>query len=107
MEESKITRAQYDAMDRHEKMMSISLLGLFESRDLMIDSDHFNRLIGETVQVSARVEGLVTMLDKYDAGTLDFTPTCPIELLKHQRDVMLEYRNILIHRISLEEGTER
>ena len=31
------------------------------------------------------------MLVKYDAGTLDFTPSCPIELLKHQAKMMGQY----------------
>lgn len=107
MERSNITAEQYNAMDRHEKMMAISQLTLFESKDLMMCADHYDRLIGETVQVSCRVEGLVTMLEKYKAGKLDFTPTCPIELLEEQRDAMITYRNILIHRLSLEEGAER
>ncbi len=35
------------------------------------------------------------MLVKYDAGTLEFKPTCPIELLRKQKATMGEYLNIL------------
>lgn len=42
------------------------------------------------------------MLVRYDAGTLDFKPTCPIELLKEQEIVMNEYMRILEIRAEIE-----
>lgn len=42
------------------------------------------------------------MLVKYDAGTLDFKPTCPVELLKQQEIVMSEYMRILEIRAQME-----
>ena len=42
------------------------------------------------------------MLVKYDAGKLDFTPTCPIDLLRKQASVMGEYLYILETRAVIE-----
>ena len=42
------------------------------------------------------------MIVKYEAGTLDFTPTCPIELLKEQASYMGKYLYILEVRAQLE-----
>lgn len=42
------------------------------------------------------------MLVKFDAGTLDFKPTCPVELLKQQEIVMSEYMRILEIRAQME-----
>ena len=45
------------------------------------------------------------MLIKYDAGTLEFQPTCPIELLRKQKSTMGEYLNILEIRAEIEKVT--
>lgn len=45
------------------------------------------------------------MLVKYDAGTLEFKPTCPIELLRKQKSTMGEYLNILEIRAEIEKVT--
>lgn len=45
------------------------------------------------------------MLVKYDAGTLEFKPTCPIELLRKQKATMGEYLNILEIRAEIEKVT--
>lgn len=42
------------------------------------------------------------MLVRYDAGTLDFKPTCPVELLRQQEIVMSEYMRILEIRAQME-----
>ena len=42
------------------------------------------------------------MLVRYDAGTLDFKPTCPVELLRQQEIVMSEYMRILEIRAQIE-----
>lgn len=42
------------------------------------------------------------MLVKFDAGTLDFKPTCPVELLRQQENVMSEYMRILEIRAQME-----
>lgn len=42
------------------------------------------------------------MLVRYDAGTLDSKPTCPVELLRQQEIVMSEYMRILEIRAQIE-----
>ena len=42
------------------------------------------------------------MIVKYDAGTLDFKPTCSIDLLRRQKAIMGEYLNILEIRAEIE-----
>ena len=49
-----------------------------------------------------RYNKLHRMIVKYDAGTLDFEPTCPIDLLRRQKAVMGEYLNILEIRAEIE-----
>lgn len=58
---------------------------------LMSSSDYKDRFKAEYWQTKIRYEKLHQMLVKYDAKTLDFTPTCPIELLKRQCSHMGQY----------------
>lgn len=43
------------------------------------------------------------MLVKYDANKLEFTPTCPIDLLRKQASVMGQYLYILETRAVIED----
>lgn len=69
---------------------------------LMESDDYKNRFIAEYIQTKIRYEKLHKMIVKYEAGTLDFTPTCPIELLKEQASYMGKYLYILEVRAQLE-----
>ena len=60
------------------------------------------RFIEEYNELKNRKIKLHKMLVKYDAGTLDFKPTCPVELLKQQEIVMSEYMRILEIRAQME-----
>ena len=42
------------------------------------------------------------MLDKYEAGTLEFTPKCSIEILTAQHEFMKAYLHILKERADIE-----
>ena len=53
------------------------------------------RFISEYHELNNRIDKLNAMLIKYDFGTLDFTPDCPINLLRAQLGAMLAYLNIL------------
>ena len=44
--------------------------------------DYKLRMINEYKELKGKYDWLHRMLVKYDAGKLDFTPTCPIDLLK-------------------------
>jgi hypothetical protein len=63
------------------------------------------RFRGEYKQLKDRYNKLHRMIVKYDAGTLDFKPTCPIELLRKQKATMGGYLNILEIRAEIEKIT--
>ena len=56
----------------------------------------------EYYDLKSRQAKLHKMLVKYDAGTLDFKPTCPVELLRQQEITMNEYMRILEIRAQME-----
>nr|DAR11441.1 MAG TPA: hypothetical protein [Caudoviricetes sp.] len=59
----------------------------------------------EYSELKERYTKLHKMLVKYDAGTLEFKPTCSIELLRKQKATMGEYLNILEIRAEIEKVT--
>lgn len=59
----------------------------------------------EYSELKERYTKLHKMLVKYDAGTLEFKHTCPIELLRKQKATMGEYLNILEIRAEIEKVT--
>ena len=67
--------------------------------------DYKGRMKAEYKELKDRYNKLHKMLVKYDAGKLEFTPTCPIELLKEQAAVMGRYLYILEIR-SIIEGVD-
>jgi hypothetical protein len=64
--------------------------------------DYKQRMIEEYQQTKARYQKLHKMLVKHDAGTLNFTPTCPISLLKEQAENMGRYLYTLEVRAEIE-----
>lgn len=42
------------------------------------------------------------MLDKWDNGELDFTPTCPRDIYNDQMEYMTNYMTVLANRAYLE-----
>ena len=65
-------------------------------------NNYKQRFINEYVELKDRYNKLHKMLIKYDAGRLEFTPTCPINILREQESTMLEYLNILETRAIIE-----
>lgn len=63
---------------------------------------YVSRMIAEYHELKNKYNKLHCMLIKHEAGTLDFEPTCPIELLKHQASVMDEYLHTLEVRAEIE-----
>ena len=57
----------------------------------------------EYYELRERFSKLDYMIGKYEKGTLEFKPNCPIDLLKRQRLVMWEYLSILEQRARIEE----
>lgn len=70
---------------------------------LMTSSDYKQRFVAEYYQTKIRYEKLNAMIDKFYKNQLDFTPTCPIFVLKLQRDTMLQYLAMLEKRAAYEE----
>lgn len=71
----------------------------------MLSSDYKDRFKAEYNQIECRLNKLMTMLEKWNRGELDFTPICPKELLEEQAKVMAKYLEILANRAALESIT--
>lgn len=70
--------------------------------ELMNSSDYKERFMAEYYQTKIRYEKLHQMIVKYEAGTLDFEPSCSLELLKKQASSMGSYLYILEVRAQIE-----
>ena len=69
---------------------------------LMVSDDYKQRFLAEYYQTLIRYNKLNNMIDKYYKNQLDFTPVCPIFVLKLQRDLMLQYLAMLEKRAAYE-----
>lgn len=65
--------------------------------------DYKARMRDEYKELKDKYDKLHKMLVKYDAGKLEFTPTCPIDLLREQASVMGRYLYILETRALIED----
>lgn len=70
---------------------------------LMNSDDYKDRFKAEYWQTKIRYDKLHRMTVKYEAGTLDFTPTCPLPILKAQKSAMGQYLNMLEIRAEMED----
>ena len=70
-----------------------------------IKVDYKERLRNEYIELKDKYDKLHRMLVMHDAGKLDFTLSCPIELLREQAATMGKYLYILETR-ALIEGVE-
>jgi hypothetical protein len=66
------------------------------------EPDYRERMKQEYWQLKDRYTKLHNMCIKYEAGTLDFTPTCSLELLKEQKSAMGNYLRCLEVRAEVE-----
>ena len=64
--------------------------------------DWQQRFVLEYEMLAERAEKLSAMLDKYDAGELEFKPQAPIGLLRAQLSIMRSYMAILEERAEFE-----
>ena len=78
-------------------------MDLLSTIELMQSADYKERFVAEYLQTKIRSEKLRDMLVKYEAGTLNFTPSCSLELLKRQYTVMSEYLYLLEVRAKIED----
>ena len=70
--------------------------------ELMNSEDYKERFKAEYLQAKIRYDKLDAMTVKYEAGTLNFTPSCPLELLKEQKKYMGNYIRTLRIRAEIE-----
>ena len=72
------------------------------TKEMMTSGDYKERFYAEYWQTKIRYDKLHRMLVKWEAGTLNFTPTCPKELFKEQASYMGNYLRILEIRAEME-----
>lgn len=77
-------------------------MNLKDTITLMQSDDYKERFKAEYLQTKIRYEKLHKTIVKYEAGTLKFTPTCSIELLKEQASAMGNYLYFLEVRAEIE-----
>lgn len=77
-------------------------MDLKDTVELMNSEDYKERFKAEYVQTKIRYDKLDAMTVKYEAGTLNFTPSCPLELLKEQKKYMGNYIRTLRIRAEIE-----
>lgn len=70
--------------------------------EMMLSEDYKDRVKGEYWQAFIRHRSLKNMLERYDEGILPFTPDCPIELLRAQKEILAAYVHILRERARIE-----
>lgn len=77
-------------------------MGLERLVELMKSEDYKDRFRAEYYQLEDRIDKLANMLEKYKAGTLNFTPSCSYDLLNGQLKSMLLYLEYLTERAEIE-----
>ena len=91
-----------------EQSELIKIMGEYEMTELrdtvglMESSDYKDRFKAEFWQTKIRYNKLHNMVVKYEANTLDFTPTTPLDILKKQLSYMGMYLYTLEIRAQLE-----
>ena len=75
---------------------------LIDTIEMMNSPDYKERFKAEYHQLKIRYDKLDAMTVKYEAGTLNFTPSCSLELLKQQKMHMGFYLRCLKIRAEIE-----
>lgn len=75
---------------------------LRDTVEMMNSGDYKERFKAEYQQVAIRYHKLNTMLEKWDKGELNFTPTCPRSTYNMQIRAMANYIAVLEARAVME-----
>ena len=75
---------------------------LKDTIDLMTSEDYKERFLAEYQQLKIRYDGLCNIIDKWDKGELNFTPTCPRSTYDLQISAMEDYLAVLEARAVME-----
>ena len=78
------------------------MMELRDTVSMMNSADYKERFKAEYLQTKIRYEKLHKMVIKYEAKTLNFTPSCSIDLLKEQKKHMGNYLYCLEVRAEIE-----
>lgn len=71
--------------------------------NLIQSDDYKKRVLGEYLELKERYDKLHKLLIKHEAGTLDFSLSCPIGLLERQCTLMGQYLKVLEIRMEIED----
>lgn len=80
----------------------VTEMELKDTVELMNSNDYKERFKAEYLQTKIRYDKLHKMTVKYEAGTLNFEPSCPLEILKEQESYMGNYLRMLEIRAEIE-----
>lgn len=69
---------------------------------MMISDDYKERFKAEYFQTKIRYIKLSELIIKYEAGTLNFKPSCSLNLLRNQKQCMSNYLTALELRANIE-----
>lgn len=83
-------------------MPNMRAMELRDTVEMMNSEDYKERFKAEYYQLKLRYDKLDAMTVKYEAGTLNFTPSCTLELLKEQKMHMGCYLRCLKIRAEIE-----
>ena len=89
-------------MKRLVNLVELRTMELENTIDMMTSEDYKERFRAEYYQTKIRFEKLHKMCIRYEAGTLDFEPTCSLDLLKEQLEAMGKYLHCLDVRAEIE-----
>ena len=78
------------------------MMNFEDTIEMMTSDDYKERFKAEYYQTKIRYDKLHKMTIKYEAGTLDFTPSCSLELLNEQKKHMGLYLHALEVRAQIE-----
>lgn len=76
---------------------------LADTAEMMMSEDYKERFRAEYGQVAIRHHKLKAMLEKWDKGELNFTPTCPRSTYDLQIKAMADYIAVLEARAVMED----
>lgn len=75
---------------------------LKDTIEMMVSEDYKERFKAEYFQLENRLNGLKSMLDKWDNSSLNFSPTCPRSIYDEQVVAMESYLKVLTKRAEIE-----
>lgn len=93
---------QYEKNTTVNKINNLNEITLKDTIPLMCSANYKERFLAEYIQLAIRYYSLRKMIIKYEAGTLEFTTTCDIAILRVQLDDMANYMKALEVRAKIE-----